>query len=101
VNRVLGAICGRIHIAGGATNGIARGGRKRRANQNYRCKLLNHNLFSIIGPNGPRYIALSAAFATEFTSRAAPRTVLQAVVISAAPTSATVKTFWNMFCSPS
>jgi hypothetical protein len=41
-------------------------------------------------------MAFSVQFATEFTSRAAPRTVLHAATPSAAPISTTVVIFWNM-----
>ena len=44
-------------------------------------------------------IVFSVQFATEFTSRAAPRTVLQAAVASAAVISAAVTNFWTMDCS--
>src|SRR5438270_11799643 len=42
----------------------------------------------------------SVQFATEFTSRAAPRTVLHAAAASAAPIKSTVAVFWNMICPP-
>jgi hypothetical protein len=41
----------------------------------------------------PPFIVFSVQFATEFTSRAAPRTVLHAAVTMAAPISATVRIF--------
>jgi hypothetical protein len=44
----------------------------------------------------PPFIVFWVQLATELTSRAAPRTVLQAAIASAAPMSPTVKTFWNM-----
>jgi len=42
-------------------------------------------------------IVFSVQFATEFTSRAAPRTVLHAAAASAAPIRSTVAAFWNIF----
>jgi hypothetical protein len=39
-------------------------------------------------------------FATEFTSLAAPRTVLQAAVAIAAPIKAAVRIFWTIFNLP-
>jgi hypothetical protein len=44
----------------------------------------------------PPSIVFSVQFATEFTSWAAPRTVLQAAVASAAVISAAVTSFWIM-----
>lgn len=46
------------------------------------------------------FIVFSVQFATELTSRAAPRTVLQAATLSAIPSRTTVVTFWSILVSP-
>jgi hypothetical protein len=50
--------------------------------------------------HGPDQIALSTVFAAEFTSRAAPRTVLQAAIASELPIKARVTTLRIMIYSP-
>jgi hypothetical protein len=45
-------------------------------------------------------IVFSVQLATELTSRAAPRTVLQAATVSAIPNRTTVVTFWSISASP-
>jgi hypothetical protein len=45
-------------------------------------------------------IVFSVQLATELTSRAAPRTVLQAATVSAMPNRTTVVTFWSISASP-
>ena len=45
-------------------------------------------------------IAFSVQVAAEFTSVAAPRTVLQAAIVSAAATSAAETTFWTIVAPP-
>ncbi|WP_162789296.1 hypothetical protein [Sphingomonas ginsengisoli (ex An et al. 2013)] len=50
--------------------------------------------------HGPDHIALSTAFAAEFTSLAAPRTVLQAAIASELPIRAKVTTLRSMVNSP-
>jgi hypothetical protein len=42
------------------------------------------------------FIVFWVQFATELTSRAVPRTVLQAASTKAVPINTTVVTFWNM-----
>jgi hypothetical protein len=42
------------------------------------------------------FIVFSVQFATEFTSRAAPRTVLHAATVSAIPSRTTVVIFWSI-----
>jgi hypothetical protein len=44
----------------------------------------------------PPFIVFCVQLATELTSRAAPRTVLQAAIAKATPINPTVMAFWNM-----
>jgi len=65
---------------------------------------MNHHhgsLSTVLGQHFPPFIVFSVQFATELTSRAAPRTVLQAARTIAVPISTTVVTFWNIVLSSS
>jgi hypothetical protein len=49
VDRVFGAIGDRVHVAGGAADGIAGGGGKGRADQKYGGCFVKHGVFSSYG----------------------------------------------------
>jgi hypothetical protein len=86
-HRVLGAVGYRIDIPGSTANSVARSRRQTGTNQHNRHKLTNHGQSSLRGrnDNGRNQVALSTAFAAEFTSVAAPRTVLHAETASEPP----------------
>jgi hypothetical protein len=102
MDRILGAIRDRVHIPSGAAHRIAGRNSKSGDNQGRSRNFLKHELSSLHPRNDHRtdQIALSAALATEFTSRAAPRTVLQAAVASAATIKTATAIFSNMTSLP-
>src|SRR4051812_48689683 len=117
MNGILGAIRRRINVGRRAADRVARRNRKAAANEHRYRQFPNHDCsfrwvcgtimavatavcLAAVQQRWVPLIAFSVQFATEFTSRAAPRTVLQAASTSAAPISATVVTFWNIVCPP-
>jgi hypothetical protein len=80
LDRILGAVRDRIHVFGRSANGVASGGSHRRANQSGGEDFLDHSQSPELGGVPEDQVALSTAFAAEFTSFAAPRTVLHAAV---------------------
>ena len=79
-DRVLGAVRDGIHVTGGSANGIAGGGKHCSADQGSGEDFLDHFQSPGLGGVTQDQVALSTAFAAEFTSVAAPRTVLHAAV---------------------
>jgi hypothetical protein len=109
VDGILGAVRSRSNVRRGAAYRVARGNRQASAGKHNRNQFMNHcrppfdvrndyeSVSGCLSTERPQQLrpltAFSVQFATELTSRAAPRTVLQAAAPSAIASNATVVTF--------